>query len=185
MNEPVRIVADWLNDTTTAAISVADVLGIDDFPKDSADSLPTVPTFYDSTRHAFAARGLWPQSGQGVTYPCVVTRFGGVDYLEEPRTNASGGIQQPGTCVVSVIVAQRLQDSDEGGEDVGYLIRAVTNSLRELHKPSNRTARTRNGFTLEDCQSMRVALMPLEHEDNVIAAAVVMTYSTNETTYQT
>ena len=185
MNEPVRIVADWLNDTTSGAVGVNDVLAVSDFPLDTspADALPANPTYYDSTRHAFAARGLWPAEGQGVTYPCVVTRFGGIDYPLEAQQSTTGAVEQPGVCTVVVIIAQRLANSNEGVEDVGYLVRAVCNSLAVLNLAANRTKRTRNGFTLQDCTSVRVQPMPIEHEDNVIAVGIALTYDTHEATY--
>lgn len=177
--------ADWLNGTTSGAVGVNTVLAIDDFPLDTspADSLPANPAYYDSTRHAFAARGQWPAEGKGVSYPCVVTRFGGIDYPLESQKSTSGAVEKPGTCTVVVIVAQRLADSDEGVEDVGYIVRAVTNSLEVLNLAANKSKRTRNSFTLLDCTSMRVQPMPIEHEDNVIAVGIALTFDTHEATY--
>ena len=133
MNEPVRIVADWLDGTTAGSTSVAAILDVDNFPKDAADAFPADPTHYDSTRHGFAARGEFPRDGS-VTYPCVVVGFGGVQYSKEAELSTENAKLEEGEVTVSVTVAHRLQDSDEGVEDVGYLVPAVKGSLTRLHE---------------------------------------------------
>jgi hypothetical protein len=150
MNEPVRILADWLNGTTAGSTSVTAVLALSDFPKDSADSLPSNPTHYDSTRHGFAARGVFPRDGS-VTYPCVVVGFAGMQYPVDEQTQTAGAKVQQGICSLVVTVAHRLQDSDEGVEDVGYLTRAVKGSLTLFDVPGDVAQRARNGFQLLQC----------------------------------
>ena len=181
MNEAVRIVADWLNDTTSGATGVNDVLALADFAKDAADSLPSNPTYYDSTRHAWASRGVFPQASQGVTFPCVVTRLLDATYQVNRRMGASGFTYLPGEATIAIIVAQRLQDSDENMEDVGYLTRAVMASLMALHEAAA-VKRQRNYYEILLPLSIRVQPYPIEHEDNLIATAIVLQYKTRERT---
>jgi hypothetical protein len=181
MNEPVRIVADWLNNVTTGATSVTEILALSDFPKDSADSLPSNPTHYDSTRNGFAARGVFPRDGS-VTYPCVVVGFMGLRYDVFRKEHTADAKLQQGEATVTVTVAQRLQDSDEGVEDVGYLVRAVKGSLDLLHAPDKLAERTRNGVSLLHLTSMTMGNVRAEDDDKLIGIQFVLTYATHETT---
>jgi hypothetical protein len=181
VNSAVRIVADWLNDTTTGATGVNDIIALSDFPKDAADSLPGNPTYYDSTRNAWASRNVFPQESQGVTFPCVVTRLVNATYPVNRRMGASGSTYLPGEATIAIIVAQRLQDSDENMEDGGYLVRAVLNSLMALHEAAA-AKRQRNAYELVLPLSILIQPYPIEHEDNLIAHAVIVTYKTRERT---
>lgn len=181
MNEPVRIVADWLNGTTSGSTSVAATLDLDDFPKDAADSFPADPTHYDATRHGFAARGVFPRDGS-VTYPCVVVGFAGMRYEKEAEKSTENAKLEEGEAQVAVTVAHRLQDSDEGVEDVGYLVRAVKGSLTRFHKADGFTARTRNGFRLLACTSLTLSPVRAEDDDKLIGTQLLLTYTTHETT---
>lgn len=181
MNEPVRIVADWMAGTTAGSTSVTGILQLSDFPKDSADSLPSLPTHYDSTRNGFAARGVFPKDGS-VTYPCVVTGFASLDYGEQRKTHTGNADLQQGECRVTVTIATRLQDSDEGVEDVGYLVRATLGSLALLNAPDKFAARTRNGFQLLECIGMSMRNVRAEDDDKLIGTQIELTYLTHETT---
>lgn len=181
MNEPVRILADWLNGQTSGSTSVTAVLQLSDFPKDGSDSLPSAPTHYDSTRHGFAARGVFPKDSS-VTYPCVVVGFGGLRYDVAEQTHTANAKLQAGTCTLHVTVAHRLQDSDEGVEDVDYLVRAVKGSLTLFDAPGGLAARARNGFQLLAIQ--RVALSPItaEDDDKLIGTQFTIDFLTHEST---
>jgi hypothetical protein len=181
VNEAVRIVADWLNDTTTGATGVNDILALSDFPKDAADSLPSNPTYYDSTRNAWASRGNFPQTSQGVTYPCVVTRFMRGTYPVNRREGITGDSYLFGEASVAVIVAHRLQDTDEGVEDIGYLVRAVLNSLMAFHEAAA-VKRQRNAYEILLPLSIEVQPYPPEHEDNLVATSILIQYKTRERT---
>lgn len=181
MNEPVRIVADWLAGTTAGSTSVAAILALSDFPKDSADSLPSNPTHYDSTRNAFAARGEFPRDGS-VTYPCVVVGFGGLQYPKEAELSTENAKLEEGEATVIVTVAHRLQDSDEGVEDVGYLVRAVKGSLTRLHEAEKQAARTRNGFALLVCSGCSLSAIRSDVDDKFIGVQLTLSYTTHETT---
>lgn len=181
MNEPVRILADWLAGTTAGSTSVTAVIALSDFPKDSADSLPGNPTYYDSTRNGFAARGEFPKDGS-VTYPCVVTGFGGLRYDVEEKNHTDGAKLQEGVCTLVVTVAHRLQDSDEGVEDVGYLVRAVKGSLTLFDAPGGLTARTRNGFSLLTLQSVALSPISSETDDKLIGTQFTLIFLSHETT---
>jgi hypothetical protein len=181
MNEPVRIVGDWLNGTTSGSTSVATIIALSDFPKDAADSLPSNPTHYDSTTHGFAARGEFPKD-DSVTYPCVVVGFGGLRYeIAEEQKHTADALLQRGNATVHITVAHRLQDSDEGVEDVGYLVRAVKGSLTHFHR-ADVSKRTRNGFQLIACESITMANVRSETDDKWIGTQMTLTYSTHETT---
>lgn len=181
MNEPVRIVADWLAGTTAGSTSVAGMLALSDFPKDAADSLPDNPTHYDSTRNGFAARGVFPKDGS-VAYPCVVVGYAAMRWDGEPATHTGNAQLEPGEVQVAVTVAHRLQDSDEGVEDVGYLVRAVKGSLTRLNRPERMAERTRNGFQLLACQNISAEPIKAEDDDKLIGTQLLLTYSTHETT---
>lgn len=181
MNEPVRLVADWLNGTTAGSTSVTAVLALSDFPKDSADSLPSNPTHYDSTRHGFAARGVFPRDGS-VTYPCVVVGWAGLRYDLQRKQHTSAAKMQQGECTVAITIAHRLSDSDEGVEDVGYLTRATLGSLALFHAPDELAARTRNGVQLGECTAMVLATIRAEDDDKLIGTQILLTYLTQETT---
>lgn len=181
MNEPVRIVADWLNGTTASSSSVATILALSDFPKDTADSLPANPTHYDATRHGFAARGQFPRDGS-VTYPCVVVGFGGMRYDFQRKTHTGNAQLQQGEATVVVTVASRLQDTDENVEDIGYLVRATLGSLARLHAPTQLAGRTRNGVQLLECTAMQLVPIRGEPEDLLVGTQITLTYLTHETT---
>lgn len=182
MNEPVRIVADWLNGTTSGSSSVATVLALSDFPKDAADSLPSNPTHYDSTRHPFAARGEFPRDAS-VSYPCVVVGWGGYrDEISPAETQSAGSHITRSEATVLVTIAHRLQDSDEGVEDVGYLHRAVRGSLALFHAEGVGAARTRNGVQLVQCLSSTSTPVSSEKDDKWIGVQITLNYSMFETT---
>jgi len=181
MNEPARIVADWLNDVTSSATSVSDIIALSDFPKDAADSLPTAPAIYDSSRNGFAARGVFPKDGS-VTYPCIVVGFVGLRYENFRKTHDSNAKLQQGEATVTVTIAHRLQDSDEGVEDVGYLVRATKGSLDVLHGPTKLAARTRNGISLLHLTALTMGNVRAEDDDKLIGTQFVLTYATHETT---
>jgi hypothetical protein len=176
-------VADWLNDTTSGATGVNDILALADFAKDGADALPSNPTYYDATRHGWAARGVFPRISQGVTYPCVVTRLLDATYPVNRRMGASGFTYLPGECTLAVIVVSRLvaTATDEIAEDTGYLVRATIASLMALHE-ATLAKRQRNYFELTLPLSIRVQPYPIEHEDNLVATSILITYKTRERT---
>lgn len=182
MNEPVRILADALNGTTVGSTSVATVLALSDFPKDTADSLPSNPTHYDSTRNAFAARQEFPKDGS-VTYPMVVVAFGGMRYDVAEHIHTGGAKVQQGVCTLFVTVAHRLQDTDEGVEDVGYLVRAVKGALTYFDVPGSITSRERNGFQLGAITGP-VTLSPISSEldDKLIGTQFRIDFLTYEST---
>lgn len=179
MNEPVRIVADWLNGTTSGAVSVNDVLV--DVPRDAGDDVPDDLTFYDASRHGFAARGVFPTKDGTVTYPCCVTRLVEAGYVFE-RRYASDARELPGEVTVAVILAILDSDSDTGVQDLGYLVRAAHGSLMQLHEVAAIDARTRNGYRLTHPTAVRIQPFRPEKEDAVIATAILCTYTTDEAT---
>jgi hypothetical protein len=111
-----------------------------------------------------------------------VAGFGGLRYDMTKQTHTGNAKLQEGEATVVVTIAHRLQDSDEGGEDVGYLVRATLGSLALLHAPDKLAARGRNGFQLLLCTGMTLAPVRSETEDNLVGTQIVLTYSTHEST---
>jgi hypothetical protein len=178
VNEGVRILADWFNDVTAGATSIADVIALADFAKDAADSLPTAPTIYDGTRNAWAARGLIPRASQGVTFPLVAVRFVDAAYDLNPRQDSTGFNYLFGQATFAIMTAQRLTDPDENKEDVGYLERATLGSLYALHSPTALSKRRRNAYELTLPLSIRVQPFQPQNEDNIGGADILVTYKT-------
>jgi hypothetical protein len=165
MNEPVRIVADWLNGTTSGSTSVTAILALS----------------YDATRHAFAARGEIPRDGSA-TLPCVVVGFGGIRYDELAQIHSGAAQLQRGECTVVVTVAHRLQTTETGVMRTDYLLRAVLGSLSLLNAPGKLAARERNGFQLVACLSVSVAPIATTTEDLWIGSEITLLYQSHETT---
>ena len=183
MNEPVRILADYLDGTTSGSTSVTAVLALSDFPKDGTDTLPTLPTtqIFDSTRDGFVARGVFPKDGS-VTYPLVAVAFGGMRYEIGETTHSGGALIQQGICTTIITIAHRLNDSDEGVEDVGYLSRAVKGCLTLFDAPGNLARRERNGFQLHHMLRMQESPISAEDDDKLIGTQFTIDWQSHEST---
>ena len=182
MNEPVRIVADYLTGTTSGSVSLTTILAA--VPRYSGDSAVSAPTIYDSTRHAFLARGIWPQATDtSVVYPAVGVRLMDATYStdERPQPDDAGFVTE-GDCTIAIGIVVDLQDPDEAAEDIGYLVRGVLNCLRKMNRGPN-AHRELNGFLLKKSLSLRVETPPVEQHDKRAMAVIFAAYKTMETTY--
>lgn len=177
MNEYVRLLADFL---ATGATGINAILT--EVPLLGSDTRPSPVTVYDSTRHPWVARATWPTKTGVVTYPAVGVRCVELNYPVGRRTSAAGARQITGSCTLLVQVVVQLQDQDEATEDVGYLTRAVVNSIHAFNDTlSTRTSTTNARLTV--ATGVRVLLDASEREDNIASAAILASYSIDEATH--
>lgn len=167
--EACRIVTAWLKDNTYGYAPKLAAL-----PLDGSDARPTTiadTSIVDETDNANAAFRRF----DGLTLPAlVVTVVGDVESMEpnQPLT----GDRVDGFVTIQVRYAERNTASQTAIVNGTYAIRAVTASLRELHKNDNVASRTRNSIRLVSCEGMTEQGIYEEVEDTWLLAAVQLRY---------
>lgn len=168
MLEAPRILADWLAGTTSGVNAKLDTLDYD-----GADPAPTdVATIADETRNQAVARERLP-----TPLPCLALSVERFRQDGEVRTTVRDGS-------VTVLIRYGVSNSNTATatRDGYYTMRAVVESLRELHKPANVASRTRNGRCLLACEELEFVPLYQALEDGQVTAALRATYTTRDTT---
>lgn len=154
MLEVVRIVADWLGDTTNGvnALLPALVYDMDDVAP------PDVVRIEDETRDGEAAIGQLAE----VAPLLVVMSFGG-----PVEAGPTQGVVRYGT--VNLLVRYQAVESDtaKAERDSQYTMRAVARSLLRLMKPDNHASRVRGTIGVEYFTAMEFSRVKVTMEDQI------------------
>lgn len=171
MNEPVRILADWLGDATYGVeAQLADV------PRDVGDSIPgggTV-TVYDETRDEEAAPGQFPDPGTGIV---VTVGFQGSTMGDDAAAwnNGHGAVR------LLVRVGLRAANMANAKRDGNYVLRAVEWSLRLFRQQDpNASTHTRNSYRLTLLQEHEVVQWWEKVEDTLVTAALLVPFTAHD-----
>lgn len=174
--ETVRILADWLNDSTYGVGPMLTALTLD-----GSDARPSAPTLFDETRNGPASRRKIP-----ATKPCLIVRQAG----EGAQINGEPfPVQGPrdGDVHLGVWYADVESASEKGNQGAHYVLRAAAQSLRLLTSSigaagtAANTARLRNGIRILQCKSLSLVTAYEPLEDGILLGAVLATYHVRDT----
>jgi len=164
MNEPVRMIADWLESPTTGVNAILDTL-----PRDGGDAVPADVFVYDETRDDRPARGRMPEDDAGL--PAVVVFWRSATHLPRPVVQDDGYYEGE---VVVRYVAKGL-DASAVKQAGGYVLRAVLWSLRQYRATDvGHASRTRNSVFVQDVGPARIEPWYDTVEDTVTVGTVVV-----------
>lgn len=150
--DPVRMVADWLDDPTNGVNAMLAALDLD-----GSDPAPANVTLFDSTTSMEVAFGRLP-----ATRPCVAVSLYNVQSIDPRPVQGDARDYKP-----SILI--RFGDTEDqtevGLRNRDYTLRAILQSLDRFHRDENVAARQRNQIQLlaaEDTQ-MLAAFSPIEN----------------------
>ena len=161
MNELVRLVADWLEDTTYGVNAQLALV-----PRDGGDAQPTSVVIVDETRDPRPGRGRVPQDDT----PVVTVALQAMTHLTETITD-------DGYLSGEVIVqyAAKNVEAWKAKRDGNYVLRAVAWSLRRLRRmDANAAGRLRNNVALIGIDPIRFEPWFERVDDTLIVGTVTV-----------
>ena len=174
MIEAVRMVADYFEDGEEGSgtpLYINDVISSVD--RDAGDSVPLIMSLVDDSRDGVTARGRWPQ---GQTMPALLIFDMGTTWPE--------GVQQAlqdGVTSVGIFCVLDQSSTEEGFEDLGYLMRGVRMCINDMAESAQESDRTRNGIILTDLDGIEDTPPDVEIEDALVAAQMVVRWKVRDT----
>lgn len=176
MVEPARIVADWLDGTTTDALGADQSIGthLAALTYDGSDTAPTTPTVTDETRDSVAARGDEPVTKPGLQVSVVELLLEAGDF---------SAVVHQGRCQVLIRYVDDQTNSGNATRDAYYVLRALRRSLRRLHlAQENNAARHRNNVSLlpSATEPMRAVKVEAAKEDGGTYTGMLVTYDVQD-----
>ena len=168
MNEPVRLLTDWLAGATGGVGAMLALV-----PRDAGDPLPGPVTVLDETRDDAAAPGQFPDPGLGV----VVTVA-----LQAGRVFDGAAAQNSGHGTWNLLVRIGLRNTSmaDAKRDGNYVMRALLWSVRRYRQlDPNGPEHTRNSFRLLLPGEADVIQWWEAIEDTVVSAAVLVPFTTS------
>lgn len=175
--ETLRIVTDWLKDTTYGVGPMLAAL-----PMDGSDTRPTAPTVTDETRDGPAARRKISPAEE----PALLVRQADpADLNGEPFPNNG-----PRDAVVHLAIwyGDKKSASEKGNQAAHYVLRAAAQSLRLLTGPTQAAtaaavaAKTRNNVQLLKCEDLKLVSVHEPLEDSVFLGVLLATYKVRDLT---
>jgi len=168
MNEPVRLIADWLADPINGVGALLAAV-----PRDTGDPLPGTVAVMDETRDEAAAPGQFPDPGTGVVVT-VALHTGRV--FDGSAAQNSGH----GSWNLLVRIGLRATNMADAKRDGNYVLRAVLWSLRKYRQlDPNGPEHTRNSFRLLLPGEADVLQWWEAIEDTLVSAAILVPFTTS------
>lgn len=169
MNEPVRLLADWLKDPTDGVAALLATV-----PRDPGDPLPTGPiTVLDETRDESAAPGHFPDPGTGIALTVQMTS----GLAGDNRAAQNSG---HGSWNMLVRIGLRNTNTANAKRDGNYVLRATLWSLRKYRNlDPNSAPRTRNNFRLLLPEEVQVLQWWETIEDTLVSAALLVPFASS------
>lgn len=169
MNEPVRLLADWLGDPTNGIAALLAAV-----PRDSGDPPPpSLITVLDETRHEAATAGHFPDPGSGIAVTVQMTSA----VAGDDRAAQNSG---HGSWNMLVRVGLRNTNGAAAKRDGNYVLRALLWSLRKYRQQDpNSAARTRNAFRLLEPGEPQVLQWWETIEDTLVSVAVLVPFTSS------
>lgn len=163
MNELVRIVADWLEDTTYGVNAQLALV-----PRDANDPQPGAVTVFDETRDNRPARGRVPDASGDV--PALTVSLRGMTHLSETITD-DGYLQAE----LMIQFAAKHVDAWRAKRDGHTTLRAAAWSLRYLRRTdANHAARLRNSLALIGIDPVRFEPWFERIDDTLVVGTLVV-----------
>jgi hypothetical protein len=169
----IRIVADWLDDSTNGVNSF-----LSKVPKDVGVTTPADVSVADETRHGWVARGETPRA-ESLAGPVVAV------FLKEPISfdwNEDTAAQKYHEANVAIGCAYYGVDSDseDGNLDASITMRALRGSLVVLNEQVNKASRERNKVRIDRLMGIEEVPMFENKEDKVVAGGVIARFKTTD-----
>ena len=166
--EAVRIVADWLADSTNGVNAL-----LASVPREADTAVPPAVTVFDSSRHGFVARGQIPESIERLPALLVSPADQSMDQVSP----AARPFPADTTITLLVRYATQRQDTAQAERDASLTIRAIWRSIGMLMQSNATTeaARNRNSVQLWTVSSMQAATLYQDNQDTVVTGGVLVT----------
>lgn len=175
----VRIVADWLANTTYGVDAIAAVV-----PRDGTDPAPPATHIYDETRHGWVARQQIPKANATVVFPAVLVFARQAKWDGGPADAQDTGARTIDGTVQLVVQLVLDVSTTEAAITAGlYLMRAIHNSLLQLDEHTHDADRTRTGVRILPSQDLLQGQVAAPQDDSLVSiGAFIVTYPTSEVT---
>ena len=170
---PMRIIKDWLDDSSNGVNAELAAMTSDDL--DTDDTVPPdVETIIDESRDGNAALKLVPQD---MTLPALLI------FQSEAFTIPIGvgqGKIKATVGPIAIAYAVRKSDPAEGKEDAFYTMDAVYRSINNLFIGNDAT-RTRAGIQLVNLRNLDLAPMDDQVGDATLTLALIIRFQVHDT----
>jgi len=164
MIEPVRILADWLEDATHGVNAKLATV-----PRDVGDAQPPAVTVYDETRDDRIARGRVADPED--TLPAVYVTLRNAALLPESQVMDDGFFNAD----LLIRYVTRQSDASRAKQEAFYTLRAAAWSVRRLHRlDGSHASRTRNSVVLTRVLTVSYEPTLEEVEDALLVGTLIV-----------